>query len=260
MIGEKTMRRLWVSVFLMTSLATAAFAAGSGPSIQIINNKVSNQAEAIPLSRLLRLLDRATGMTSKVPSELANRNITVRFTGLSIDEAIKKIFEAQPYDYAFIAGQGIIVTALSQTTGPETPGATAGYPPAATTPNVPEPPFNNNPNGNFSMPGRPGVGMPGAPGTAGPVNNGNNSTNNTAIRTQPAVIQTPFGPIPNPNANAAPSPLSAPGQQQPAGLNNTPGSGLGSPIPSFGGRPTSQPAPAPFGFPQSSTLPGQRNP
>src|SRR5262250_2191587 len=87
---------------------------GSGPDIRIVDNKVSIHAEAIPLSRLLRLLDQATGLTSKVPPELANRNISVRFSDLKIDDAIRKIFEGLPLDYVLIQGHGVVVTGTSQ--------------------------------------------------------------------------------------------------------------------------------------------------
>src|SRR5436190_22402606 len=93
-------------------LAGSAAAAGKAPEIQIINGKVSIQAEAVPLGRLLRLFDAATGMTSKVPPELANRNVSMRFSGLPFDAAIRKMFEGQPLDYVLIKGKGIVVTAV----------------------------------------------------------------------------------------------------------------------------------------------------
>jgi hypothetical protein len=62
----------------------------------------------------------ATGMKSKVPPELTNRNISVRFSGLSLTDGVRKIFQGQPLDYILIEGQGVVVTASSQTlTGTE---------------------------------------------------------------------------------------------------------------------------------------------
>jgi hypothetical protein len=105
---------VFCAITLMTSLA---FAAGKGPEIQIIDGKVSMEAESVPLGRLLKLLDAATGMTSKVPPELANRNISVRFSGLPFNVAIKKMFEGQALDYVLIGGKGITVTSVAQATG-----------------------------------------------------------------------------------------------------------------------------------------------
>src|SRR5262245_39178965 len=99
---------------ILVLAAIPALSAGKAPEIQIIDGKVSMQAEAVPLGRLLRLLDAATGMTSKVPPELANRNVSVRFSGLDFDTAVRKIFEGQPFDYVFVNGKGIHVTALAQ--------------------------------------------------------------------------------------------------------------------------------------------------
>ena len=80
------MKKVLVLGIIVIALSWNAFAASGGPDIRIIDNKVSIQAEAVPLGRLLRLLDRATGMTSKVPAELANRNISVRF---ELDKAMR---------------------------------------------------------------------------------------------------------------------------------------------------------------------------
>src|SRR5215831_12405496 len=109
------------------ALATStAMAAGKAPQIQIIDGKVSMQVEAVPLGRLLRLLDQATGLSSKVPPELANRTVSARFSGLDFDEAVRKLFEGQPFDYIFVAGKGIVVTGLTPSTSPGT--AVAGGP------------------------------------------------------------------------------------------------------------------------------------
>src|SRR5262245_31902164 len=103
-------------------LAGSVLAAGKAPEIQIIDGKVSMQAEAVPLGRLLRLLDAATGLKSKVPPELSNRNMSVRCSGLPFDAAVHKLFEGQPLDYVLIKGKSIVVTAIAQST----PGAVGG--------------------------------------------------------------------------------------------------------------------------------------
>ena len=69
------------------------------------------------MSRLIRLLDQATGMKSKVPPELANRNISVKFSDLNLTDGVRKIFQGQPFDYLVVEGQGIIVTGASQGIG-----------------------------------------------------------------------------------------------------------------------------------------------
>src|SRR5438105_15692666 len=98
---------------LSVCLATGAtaFAAPKGPEIDLVDNKLSVNADTISLGRLLRLLDLATGMQSKVPADLANRNISVKFSGLSVSDGVRKMFQGKPFDYVVIEGQGVIVTA-----------------------------------------------------------------------------------------------------------------------------------------------------
>src|SRR5262249_54574701 len=79
--------------------------------------------------RLLQLWDEATGMHSTVPRGLANQTVSVDFSGLPLNEAVRRIFEKIPLDYVFIAARGIIVTGSSQS--PATPAlpAVSGAPP-----------------------------------------------------------------------------------------------------------------------------------
>jgi hypothetical protein len=222
------MRQWTLAVILTGALATVASAAGKGPEIQIVDNKLSINAEAVSLGRLLRLLDLATGMQSKVPPELANRNISVRFSGLSVDEGVRKIFQGQPLDYILIQGQGVVVTAVSQTLT-----ASENVPVYSPSPQVEQPFFPENPVFSAPQPPQP------IPQPQGPV------------------VQTPFGPMPTarvPQPAQPNAPLSAPGQQnslfpqvgpqsQPAAPPNlTPGI-PGSPIPVF--------SPTPFGVPST---------
>ena len=52
----------FVAAFFLSTMITGSFAAGKGPEIDLVDNKLSINAETIPLGRLLRLLDLATGM------------------------------------------------------------------------------------------------------------------------------------------------------------------------------------------------------
>src|SRR5262245_24434658 len=107
------MKRWFAGFIFLSMIGTATVAAAKGPQVELIDSKLSINAEAISVSRLLQLIDLATGMKSTVPPELANRNVSVRFSGLSVSDGVRKIFQGLPLDYVVIAGQGIIVTAAS---------------------------------------------------------------------------------------------------------------------------------------------------
>src|SRR5215510_10848461 len=111
----KPMKRWFVVLSFMSMLCMGALVYAKGPEVDLVDNKLSINAEAITLSRLLQLVDLATGMKAKVPPELANRNISVKFSGLTLADGVRKIFQGQPFDYIMVQGQGIIVTAASQT-------------------------------------------------------------------------------------------------------------------------------------------------
>jgi hypothetical protein len=225
--------RYWLSAVILTGIMAAnLFGAAKGPEIQIIDNKLSIDAEAVPLSRLLRLLDLATGMKSKVPPELANRNISVKFSGLDLDEGVRKMFQGQPIDYVVVSGQGIVVTAASQSV------ASADSVPVYNSPVPIEQPFVQD----FNVPGNQ--------------------------QQQPAMIQTPFGPMANPRAAQPPAPnapLSGPGQQNalfPGMPQQQPQQQPqqmipGQQMPGFPGAPTNPPfgAPSPFGLPGAPQAP-----
>src|SRR5436190_24369735 len=110
------MKHLVAAVLLASAVPPGGFAAGKGPEINLVDNKLSIDAQTVSLGRLLRLLDLATGMQSKVPAELAERNISVKFSGLSLEDGVRKIFQGQPFDYVVVEGRGVIVTSASQTT------------------------------------------------------------------------------------------------------------------------------------------------
>jgi len=243
------MRKALLITILSVGLAGSALGAGKGPEISIIDDKVSIHAEAVPLSRLLRLLDRATGLTSKVPPELANRNVSVRFSNLSLDDAIRKIFEGQPVDYVLVQGQGIFVTGTSQNVVAGNSAAPNSPPPQETfvedNPFAPQPPFGGAPQP--------------VPGFAPQVNPNNPNVNQNPNQ-QPATIQTLFGPIPNPRANQPIQqpgmPMVTPGQPANNGIN-TPGSIPGLPASApFGANPVFQQQ----NTPPANTIPGYQPP
>src|SRR5437764_6182541 len=155
------MKTFLALVLIFLTFTVSGRANGAGPDIRIIDNKVSIQAEAVPLARFLHLWDQATGMTSKVPAELANRNVSVRFTNLSLDEAVHKIFEGQPVDYVLIQGKGIVVTGTSQTLTARNSSTPASPQPPQETPMMEQnPAFQQG-----QQPGQPP--FPGAPGFGG---------------------------------------------------------------------------------------------
>jgi hypothetical protein len=216
----------WIVCVLF--LASPALAA-KGPEIDLVDNKLSINAEAVSLGRLLQLIDMATGMKSKVPSELANRNISVRFSGLNVSEGVRKVFQGLPLDYVVIEGQGVIVTAASQALSGTEPVPTYNAPPQQ--PGEQQPFIQDFP--------QPFQGQPGNP-------------------QQPATIQTPFGALPNPRAQQP-----QPQQPQPngplpvTGQQNTlfpqtpqPNQPIGQPQQQQPVLPGMQPAnPTPFGTP-----------
>ena len=208
--------KYWIGVIILVgTLAEGGYAAGKGPEITLLDNKLSISADAISLGRLLRLLDQATGMQSKVPREFADRNISVRFSELSFDQAVRKIFQGQPFDYVVIGGQGIIITGSSQTLSATDSAAPPNAPqaqPVEQTFVQDDPPFIPQP---VQM---PQIGVQPVPGFA-PIPGAANNPFSQQQQQQPQVIQTPFGPIPNPRANQG---------LQPSG--NLPVSGGNSPL------------------------------
>jgi hypothetical protein len=159
----------WLGSFILaTLLAAHALAAGSEPRVVYFQQKVSVDAKSIPLSRLLRLWDQATGMRSSIPAELASQTVTVKFSELPLDEAVRQIFEELPLDYVFIEARGIVVTGRSQ--APAAPAAAAAPPVYEAAPEVANPLPQKKPNAPALKP--------------------------------PPPIPTPFGPIPNTGENA----------------------------------------------------------
>jgi len=234
------MKRWLAAAVFVLFIGTGALAAAKGPQIDFVDDKLSVSAEAVSLGRLLHLFDLATGMQSKVPPELANRNISVKFSGLNINDGVKKMFQGQPLDYVVIQGQGIIVTAASQTvTSADTVPAYTAPPPQQQQQLQQQQqqfdqPFANDFPGQQQPPAAQGLQqLP--------------QQQQQQPQQQPPTIQTPFGPIPNPRAQQAPNaPSVAPVQQNPL-----------FPQPSQPNQPTAQPQQgiAPFGAPPVSPTP-----
>ena len=225
------------ALLLAASVATGALAAGKGPEINLVNNKLSIDAESVPIGRLLRLLDLATGMKSKVPPELANRNISVKFSGLTLEEGVRKMFQGQPFDYVVLGGQGVIVTSAAQTVpgaGGETNPVYSPAPGQVMAPQPIEQPFT---------PDFPPVAVP-QPGFVP-------QPQQMPPQQQPAIIQTPFGPIANPRAGqpivGGIAPTAPPVQQNPLfpGSNGQPATPQQAAPNPFG-------TPSPFGTPQTN--------
>ena len=244
------MKRWFVGFFFMSIVCTGALAAAKGPEVDLVDNKLSINAEAISLSRLLQLVDLATGMKSKVPPELANRSLSVRFSNLDLTDGFRKMFQGQPFDYVVVQGQGIIIKAasLSPSAGDPAPPPANNPPPAAQSFDQPfvqefppvqaQQPFQQQPQ--------------------------------PQIQQQP-MVQTPFGPIPNPRAQQPQpnSPVTVPGQQntlfpnQPVPNQPISQPAIGQPVPGF---PPVQPnnanpfgTPTPFGTPNAPAV-NQNNP
>ena len=195
-----------VTMAMLVALPSDASAAQvDGLDILVVDGEISIDAEAVGLGRLLSLFDRAAGTESTVPTELENRNVSVQFQSLDLAQAVTKIFEGLPLDYVVLEQRRIVVTAVAGTLA-----ASAGGVPAPVNDPVQAP-------GQSFVPVQPPVAAanPFQSPRVEPAPNGNRGQGAPA---QPAIIQTPFGPLVNPRANAQPTmPLAGPGQDFPAG-------------------------------------------
>src|SRR5215470_6044949 len=127
------MKWWFFTLFILATviLPGQAFAAG-GPEVVNRDGKISISADHITLGFLLSLWDKATGTQSTAPPELAGRRLSVHFTGLSENDAVRAIFLGQPFEYAFVQGQGIVVTSPSSNVAEAQPNP----PPVAVPPDV----------------------------------------------------------------------------------------------------------------------------
>lgn len=201
-------RRTLTGGLLVALLCMSAMGGAADLDVRIVDDRISISASAVPLAELLAALDAVAGTESSVAIELRNRNVSVQFSGLSLDNAVDKVFEGLGLDFLVVGGRRIMVTAVSG--GPD--GVTRGFSNAAVTagtstparPAAPAPavnPFQLQGFQGQAAPQRgaqPGVNPFGVPGQAAPQGG-----------VQPRVIQTPFGPIAAPERET-PSPNGGP--------------------------------------------------
>jgi len=185
-------------------LQGAAFAANE-PTIEVVDGKISITAQAVPLGRFFALFDKAMGMKSEIKPGLENRNVSVQFTNLDFNSAVRKIFQGQPYNYIVTAGKGIKITDLA-----DAAAASSASSPSFST-SAPSPSFNTQPINTPIQPTQP----------------------NPLTNVQPAA-STIFGtPAPNPAAANVPNPgapLSGPGvMPPPVGASNPLNNPVGGP-------------------------------
>jgi len=173
----------WLStIILVVILALDGSAAGRGPEVTYVDQKISISADGITLDRLLRLWDQATAMQSVVPPDLAGTKLSVHFTGLTVSDALRKMFDGQPFDYVLVEGHGVLVMDRSQGV-PVAQAVATNVAPAAAASNdndveqVVEPPVAQEPPSLIVPP---------------------------PDQQQPFVIQTPFGPMLSPYGREQP--------------------------------------------------------
>src|SRR5262245_29530474 len=111
-------------------------------------------------------------MQSVVPPDLANRKLSIHFTGLPISDAIRKMFNGQPFDYVLVEGHGILIMERSQSE-PAAQSADVNNP----VEQVIEPPVSQEPPSLIVPPPE---------------------------QQRPTTLQTPFGPIVSPYTNQTP--------------------------------------------------------
>src|SRR5215831_17707738 len=124
-VGGKPMKR-WIPILIVVGiLLLASTAFGAGPQIIYRDGKISVNADNVPLGDLLRLWDQATGMQSSVPPELSEYKLTVHFTDLNINDAVRRMFVGQSFGYGLMEGRGVVVTGpatdLAETEAPLEP-------------------------------------------------------------------------------------------------------------------------------------------
>ncbi len=165
--------RQWLGAIILAGiLGLDGFAARQGPQVTNVDQKISISADDITLDRLIRLWDQATAMQSVVPPELANRKLSVHFTGLPISDALRKMFNGQPFDYVLVEGHGILIMERSQTE-PVAQSADVSNPDEQVT----EPPVSQEPPSLIVPPPE---------------------------QQRPTILQTPFGPTVSPYTNQTP--------------------------------------------------------
>jgi hypothetical protein len=183
------------------------------PQIDVVDGKISMSAQAVPLGRLLTLFGRAVGMEAKVKPGLENRNVSVMFTDLKFNDAIRKIFEGQNLNYVVVQGKAITVTELADTSGT---ASTATSSPSFSSAPAFTPAVTNQP-----IPVQP---LPVTSPFGGPAPAATNTNTSPAPVSGPGMAPPPIGasnPLINPVGGGAPNPAGG-GAANPFGGGNTP--------------------------------------
>ena len=81
----------WLGAIILAGILAWDGSAASGPEVTNVDQKISISADDVTLDRLLRLWDQATGMQSVVSPELANHKLSVHFTGLDVNDALRHL-------------------------------------------------------------------------------------------------------------------------------------------------------------------------
>jgi hypothetical protein len=210
-------------------LQGAAYAADE-PKIEVVDGKISMSAQAVSLERLLNMFDRAMGTKSEIKNGLGNRNVSVQFSDLNFNEAVKRIFQGQPLNYIAVQGKGIKVIELA--TGTPDSGSSSSASSFNSSPSFSTQTFNSPVQPIQTTPvQQPAPSIFGGPTTPAPA-----ATNPTAPMTGPGTIPPSPGannPIVSPIGAAAPTGAGGPGPvnpapAQPAGPGVIPGAAPGT--------------------------------
>jgi hypothetical protein len=202
------MKRILVGTCLLLILAMPSIVAAKDPVIQMVDGKLTIQAESVTLKQFLQALDAATGMNSKVSPQLANEKISVRLTGVDLNTAIRKSFQGQPWNYVVAVGKGISIIDKAQIVAATGTGTSPVQTFSNDIRNDIPPPLPNA--AAFSQTGP--VPVPASPSSPNPSSPNPSSPNPN----QPAVLNLP----PAQGGTAAPAPLF-----------QAPGTTLGAPLP-----------------------------
>lgn len=196
------MRKVSKLLLGLALLQGSAFA--DEPKIEVIDGKISITANAVALGRFLTLFDKAMGLKSEVKPELANQNVSVQFTDLNFNDAVRKIFQGQPLNYVVVQGKGIRVMG-----GPADRGGSSGVadsqPFSSSSQPIINTPINNSlPQQLNPQPQPANSNIFGAPTPAANAN-ANAPANPSAPLSSPGMIPPPLGtnvPVNNPFGGA----------------------------------------------------------
>src|SRR5262245_16179235 len=102
--------KAWLGVgCIILGLVFGGQAFADGPEVVNIDQKISIHADNITLGDLFRLWDQATGMHSMVSPDLAEQRVSVRFTGLNVSDALRRISDGHQFGY-ILAEDQVVVT------------------------------------------------------------------------------------------------------------------------------------------------------